>query len=659
MPKNKLYKYDKAHLRHIAAYQKQVEELYDLAAEEAARLATLVGELGDKPFEWKDYPLTEQRIDAIVNGLYSDLNATIENGINLEWQLSDSKNDELVATMLGDRLKSLTQAQQKFYFSATAAAASKAFIKRKTGGLTLSQRVWNYAQNFKNEMELALDCGIRDGKAANRLATQLKQYLKYPDKLFRRVRNEHGQLVLSKRARAFHPGRGVYRSSYMNARRLTATETNIAYRTADHERWQQLDFVVGIRVVLSNNHNCKGFKPGTFRDICDELSAPIDYKEEFKIGLYPKDFKFTGWHPLCRCHAVPVLKTQEEFLADLDRPKGKEATPSIKEVTDVPQEFKDWVNENKEKIQAAEKRGTLPYFIKDNQERVNTILSGNSSYKTETLDQLKIRLGAKLPRTLENLDKAISKYEKSRLYGDEAKAHKDELEAAMKKFFAENDYGMNIREDFLDKVYSSYFKNTFETGTSGGWISKKYADENGLIPKNNLRLKLAHKNFGLGNTEKQLERVEYEKYGSLLNHDILTSIQKDAGRGYGNVQVRFKKDKVLCTWTAGDSLNERLQPTLTTDPKACSFDDIFHLKRGEILSETSKNIVDFKDKHIWGYIELQYHGKLTLDCVDSLTFPYDITSSNAAFIKGKVIADKFKSKGITIYYVKNGSLFTL
>lgn len=102
-------------------------------------------------------------------------------------------------------------------------------------------------------------------------------------KLFRRVRDEHGELQLSKRAAVFHPGRGVYRSSYKNARRLAATETNIAYMTADYERWQQLDFVVGIEIKLSNNHTLNGVP---FTDICDDLK-----------GRYPKDFKFTGWHP--------------------------------------------------------------------------------------------------------------------------------------------------------------------------------------------------------------------------------------------------------------------------------------------------------------------------------------------------------------------------
>ena len=108
-----------------------------------------------------------------------------------------------------------------------------------------------------------------------------------------RVRDKHGNLRLSKAAKAYHPGRGVYRSSYRNALRLTATENNMAYRTADHLRWQQQPFVVGIEIKLSNNHTCKGVI-GRFVDICDD-----------RAGVYPKDFKFVGWHPHCRCYCVP------------------------------------------------------------------------------------------------------------------------------------------------------------------------------------------------------------------------------------------------------------------------------------------------------------------------------------------------------------------
>lgn len=92
-------------------------------------------------------------------------------------------------------------------------------------------------------------------------------------------------------------------------------------------------------------------------DICDSLS-----------GKYPKTFKFMGWHPMCLCYAIPLLKTEDVFW-NLD-----DNARSVNEVTDVPQGFKDWVSDNRERIELAEERGTLPYFIRDNKDDVERIL---------------------------------------------------------------------------------------------------------------------------------------------------------------------------------------------------------------------------------------------------------------------------------------------
>ena len=222
---------------------------------------------------------------------------------------------------------------------------------------------------------MGLDVGLRNGLSADEMTRDLRQYLLHPDKLFRRVRDEHGLLKLSQAAKDFHPGRGVYRSSYMNARRLAATETNIAYRTADHLRWQKMDFVVGIEIVLSNNHTIR-LQPGektsdlpgqmradgtpkanavrTLTDICDTLA-----------GRYSKDFKFTGWHPHCRCRAVTILKTEEEMARDTQRIlDGRQpSTDSDNAVTDTPEAFKGWVENNRDRIANGH---SLPYFIRDN-----------------------------------------------------------------------------------------------------------------------------------------------------------------------------------------------------------------------------------------------------------------------------------------------------
>lgn len=351
MPKQN--KYDKEHMENLSAYEQEVDRLYRQIIQQAATIGiSISGDFNpDKPFSFDDYPTIKKRVEKLLSALQSGLSAVILNGIDAEWTLANNKNSELSRMVFGDNIGKLTEEQYGRYFS-TNDNARIAFKERKENGLNLSDRVWRYTNQFKDEIELALDLGIRSGLSADEMTRDLRDYLRYPDKLFRRVRDEHGQLQLSKRAAAFHPGQGVYRSSYKNARRLAATETNMAYMTADYERWQQLDFVVGIEIRLSNNHTLNG-EP--FVDICDELK-----------GRYPKDFKFTGWHPHCRCHAITILKTDEEIAEDTQKILNGEELDgnSINRVDDVPDNFKKWLQDNEAR---AKRSYSMPYFIRDNE----------------------------------------------------------------------------------------------------------------------------------------------------------------------------------------------------------------------------------------------------------------------------------------------------
>lgn len=132
--------------------------------------------------------------------------------------------------------------------------ALEAFQRRTTYGHNLSERVWSIAKQFERHIELSLSIGISEGRSAADISRDVRVYLNEPDKLFRRVRNAFGNLTLSKVAQAYHPGQGVYRSSYQNAMRMARTEINSAYREADSIRWQQLDFIVGYEVKTSKSH---------------------------------------------------------------------------------------------------------------------------------------------------------------------------------------------------------------------------------------------------------------------------------------------------------------------------------------------------------------------------------------------------------------------
>ncbi len=390
--------YDKTHLRNMAAIGTRIDRIFKKAAEEAAKIGVSIKKTlpEDRIFSFDDYPETQKQIERLMTALQESMETTIVSGVRSAWTLSNNKNNALVSRIFGDRVGDLSKEQYRRYFS-TNGDALDAFLQRKAQGLNLSDRVWRYTNAFKHEIELGLDLGIRTGESAAKMTRSLRQYLQHPDKLFRRVRNKHGNLRLSKAAQAFHPGRGVYRSSYKNARRLACTETNMAYRTSDHLRWQQMDFVVGIEIKLSNNHTLNGVP---LTDICDTLK-----------GRYPKDFKFVGWHPHCRCHVVTILKTEEEMQQDTQRILAGEKPKkgSVNAARDVPAAFKDWVEEHADRIEIG---GNLPYFVKDNRKRVDSILGIASEPQKTPLEIAKERHDARTP---EDINKIQQRWNETRL----------------------------------------------------------------------------------------------------------------------------------------------------------------------------------------------------------------------------------------------------
>lgn len=375
-------------------YKKQQQELFKrtegYAAEVRAIYLEAMGEIinlvkgteleDGKPFSFAEYGYSEE-VTPILRNMYSRTYQVIRGGVQKEWLQSNEHNDELVKSVFGEH--SIEDNHFARYFLRNKEAMD-AFFARKTGeeGLNLSQKVWKYNGMFKEELENALDLAIGEGTPANRLATKIKGYLQEPDKFYRRFRvkigeDENGNPIYGRiwkrriwdkesesykwvndDPKKYHPGQGVYRSSYRNAQRLARTETNIAYRDADFTRWQQLDFVVGVEIKLSNNH--------PVLDICDDLK-----------GVYPKCFKWVGWHPNCRCYMVPVLAKEEELDQMLDKILNGEDPGSV--VTDspkdLPEQFQTWVKDNEERYAKAEEKGTLPYFIKDNKKAVEQILN--------------------------------------------------------------------------------------------------------------------------------------------------------------------------------------------------------------------------------------------------------------------------------------------
>lgn len=338
----KQYQYE--HLLRANQYSGRLTRIYDSYVAEFTKLAETLDIDPKKVFSFADYPEALERCNKTLEKVVRDVEIFFDRATREEWAESNLKNDELV-DYLFEKTGIPKERLQAFYNRNT--DALRAFQTRKENGFTISDRIWKVTDQYKGEIELGIDLALGEGKSAAQLSRDVRQYLKEPNNLFRRVRDKHGNLVLSKRAAAFHPGQGVYRSSYKNAMRLARTEVNMAYREADAARWDELPFVVGYEIHLSGRHP----EP----DICDDLK-----------GKYPKDFKFRGWHPHCFCYCTTILSTDEEF-DEMQRRilNGDDISnmPSANEVTDVPEGMKDWISDNAER---AKGWSSVPNFIKDN-----------------------------------------------------------------------------------------------------------------------------------------------------------------------------------------------------------------------------------------------------------------------------------------------------
>ena len=367
-----------ARIKRTEAYAERVRLLFAQTVNEILALNKSMPQLDEgEMFSFAGESMKRQKeVERLLRLLHSVATMAIEKGIRLEWSQANDECDKLVKSCFGKRALSSPEFAA---WTQRNSAAMNAFIARSENGLNLSQRVWKSVEQLRDEMEVAITVSVGEGESAASMSRKVRQYLNDPDLMFRRFRYkdpESGEWRRKWKKRIKDPatgkvkwidydkrtyqdqwtGRGYYKSSAQNAMRVARTETNIAYRRADNERWQQMDFVLGQRVNLSRSHPKK--------DICDKLA-----------GDYPVDFVFDGWHPQCFCFVTPILMDEDE-MAKVSEAflRGEKYVPRGKRITDYPDNFKQWVSEHKEDIAQSRDRGTEPYFIRNNAIAIDEIL---------------------------------------------------------------------------------------------------------------------------------------------------------------------------------------------------------------------------------------------------------------------------------------------
>ena len=269
-------------------------------------------------------------------------------------------------------------------------------------------------------------------------------------------------------------------------------------------------------------------------------------------------------------------------------------------------------------------------------------LAGNNV----TVDDLKNSLGDKFPKSLEHLAEKIE--ENENIYTSWTVAEKQKAMDNMRELFANADFGMNVPrldrrgEETFDKIFSSWFKSQIETGTGNGMVNIQ-------------ERKLATRDL-FGADINKMKPKEFEKYGFLMDKDILKQSKSGIADQYWNygdgVQIRFKKDRVIPTFTMSDSLCSGLIPSLTSDPHITSFGTY---RRGILDKKiVSGSVIEATQKWASGYIELQYHGELTIDCIESIFIPEKVLPKLSSHT-----LELMRKTGATLYSEKNGTLVTI
>lgn len=390
MPKPTPQSQTAARIARTEAYAAKVQQLYDETVKRIVELNKKLPELKDGEMFSFDAQTEKIRMDVerCLRQLHSVATTAIQSGIKLEWNIANAECDKLVKSQFG---KKVMESSQMAAWMKRNNDAMKAFMSRSNAGMNLSQRVWKSTRQLRDEMEIAITVSIGDGTSAATLSRRVREYLNDPDLMFRRFRYKDpktGEWKRKWKKRVIDPatgkvsfvdydkdsyhdqwtGPGYYKSAAQNAMRLARTETNIAYRRADHTRWQQMDFVLGQKIQLSRSH--------PKYDICDKLQ-----------GEYPKDFVFDGWHPQCFCFTTPILLDEDEFDKIMDSDDWEtemERAGQQREIKEYPQGFQSWVRDNADNITASRARGTEPYFIRNNAGIIDRILNPGSNPGTAT-----------------------------------------------------------------------------------------------------------------------------------------------------------------------------------------------------------------------------------------------------------------------------------
>lgn len=165
-------------------------------------------------------------------------------------------------------------------------------------GHRLSNRIWKQGEAYRTAIDRTIQKGIRQGWSADRMAMELRQY----------VKPGYAPVKYTKSGRVYRVGNTYRPNAASAARRLARTEITRVHGQATIERSRDVPGVKGMRWRLSLQH--------PKADNCDTNATSDSY--ELGEGVYPLDNVPTyPDHPNCMCTLVPAHKSREETRQDI------------------------------------------------------------------------------------------------------------------------------------------------------------------------------------------------------------------------------------------------------------------------------------------------------------------------------------------------------
>lgn len=353
-------------------------------------------------------------------------------------------------------------------------------------------------------------------------------------------------------------------------------------------------------------------------DVCRDLDHEVFSIKDAQAGV-----NYPPMHPRCRSTTAPYTGALEGTRTARDMFNNEvkvDKSLNYKEwhkkyVESDPKyliEEKKWNNRHNDKKQynKYKKDGIkVPKSFDKYQE-----MKYNNSKKADKIKDV--------PKTLSNFESHSKNWYESNLKNKISTSDKKIVEKTLDDIVRTSEYSIRIKSKDLESlVTDNRFKNQFETNTSGGTVSKDYRKE------------ATTQLFG-ANTKK-LKKSDYEKYGYLGNKDYLKDFDHNKTWGgtdqYGDVIFRFDKKalKGRVTMTVNNSLGNAVNKRVIASSTEKANIGCIELNSINEYTDLIKNnkfnsVEDLVNKIDVRYIELQYHGKLTLGEVKEVCFTQDV-----------------------------------